>query len=75
LAELFSSMDASRRQTFPVTRSPFLGVAIVLGVGVSTVRRMVADGRLPAVQLGPPGSTVRVRYSARDALASDVEER
>jgi excisionase family DNA binding protein len=26
-----------------------------------TVRRMIADGRLPAVQLGGPGSAIRVR--------------
>ena len=39
-------------------------VALKLGISAPTVRRRIASGELPAVQLGGPGSAVRV--DARD---------
>jgi excisionase family DNA binding protein len=35
-------------------------VAFRLGVHPMTVRRMIRDGRMPAMQLGGPGTAVRV---------------
>jgi excisionase family DNA binding protein len=46
---------------------PFLSiaeVAVLLGVSAPTVRRKVADGDLPAVQLGGPGTSIRVPRKA-----------
>jgi excisionase family DNA binding protein len=34
--------------------------ADMLGVTEKTVRRLIAAGRLPALQLGPPGSSIRI---------------
>jgi excisionase family DNA binding protein len=34
--------------------------ATMLGVTEKTVRRLIAAGRLPALQLGPPGSSIRI---------------
>jgi excisionase family DNA binding protein len=42
--------------------------ARVLGVDRSTVRRMLRDGRLPAVELGP--RTIRIPKSAIEALGN-----
>ena len=42
-------------------------VALELGVSAETVRRKVRTGELPAVQLGGPGSTVRVSRVALEA--------
>ncbi len=40
-------------------------VALRLGVSTPTIRRKVAEGELPAVRLGGPGSSLRV---SREAL-------
>jgi excisionase family DNA binding protein len=34
--------------------------ATILGVTEKTVRRLIAARRLPALQLGPPGSSIRI---------------
>jgi excisionase family DNA binding protein len=34
--------------------------ASLLAVTGKTVRRLIAVGRLPALQLGPPGSSIRI---------------
>jgi excisionase family DNA binding protein len=34
--------------------------ADLLSVTEKTVRRLIAAGRLPALQLGPPGSSIRI---------------
>ena len=49
--------------TTSAARSAYLTVAEVAGVihcSEPTVRRRIRDGELPAVQLGRPGSAVRV---------------
>lgn len=40
--------------------------ADILGVGHQTVRRKIRDGELPAVQLGGPGSHIRIPRDAFD---------
>jgi excisionase family DNA binding protein len=49
--------------TFAKPESEFLSIAEVameLGVSAPTVRRKIAAGQLPAVQLGGPHSSIRV---------------
>jgi excisionase family DNA binding protein len=41
--------------------------ADLLGVNHQTVRRKIAQGELPAVQLGGPGSHIRIPRDAFDA--------
>jgi len=41
--------------------------AAMLRVHPMTVRRMITDGRLPAVQLGPPGTLIRIPRDELDA--------
>jgi excisionase family DNA binding protein len=41
--------------------------ADLLGVNHQTVRRKIAQGELPAVQLGGPGSHIRIPRAAFDA--------
>lgn len=51
-------------------------VAIALQVSVPTVRRKITEGELPAVQLGGPGSSLRVPRAALTAwLWSEGETR
>jgi excisionase family DNA binding protein len=47
--------DAHTRELIPVKE-----VAARLRLHPMTVRRMIDDGRLPAVQLGGPGTAIRV---------------
>jgi excisionase family DNA binding protein len=53
-------------------------VAMRLGVSAPTIRRKVAEGQLPAAQLGGPGSTIRVPSRAVErwlwADASEVRD-
>jgi excisionase family DNA binding protein len=42
-------------------------VAGELACSEPTVRRRIRDGELPVVQLGPPGSAVRISRAARAA--------
>ena len=42
-------------------------VADYLHVSIATVKRRIGSGELPAVQLGGPGSTVRVRRDELEA--------
>src|SRR4051794_33268110 len=52
------------------THEPFLAVKQVaheLGISPATVRRRIEAGELPAVQLGGPGSAVRIPRAALDA--------
>jgi len=44
-----------------------------LKVSDATVRRMIADGRLPALQLGGPGTSIRVDSSALESWLYDDE--
>lgn len=49
--------------TASVTIRPLLSVAetaALLGVSVRQVRRLIASGELPALQLGGPGSAIRI---------------
>ena len=39
-------------------------VALKLGISAPTVRRKIAEGELPAVRLGGPGSSLRVSRSS-----------
>jgi excisionase family DNA binding protein len=41
--------------------------ANLLGVSYQTVRHKIAQGELPAVQLGGPGSHIRIPRAAFDA--------
>jgi len=42
-------------------------VALELGVSAPTIRRRIAAGELPAVQLGAAGASVRIPRAALDA--------
>jgi excisionase family DNA binding protein len=41
--------------------------ALKLGVSAPTIRRKIATGELPAVQLGGPGSSIRIPTAALEA--------
>jgi excisionase family DNA binding protein len=64
--------------TTPDHSGPYLTVAEVaaeLSCSKATVRRRIRDGELPAVQLGRPGSAVRVPRAGLEAwLYADVIE-
>jgi len=51
--------DAPSRQFLTVAE-----VAMRLGVSAPTIRRRIASGEIPAVQLGGPGTSVRVPHAA-----------
>ena len=46
-------------------------VARRLGVSAATVRRRVADGQIPAAQLGGPGSSVRIPATGLERWLED----
>lgn len=48
-------------------------VALKLRVSVPTIRRKIAQGELPAVQLGGPGSALRVSRSALDEWLQPID--
>jgi excisionase family DNA binding protein len=59
-------------------RSEYMSVAEVameLGVSAPTVRRKVAEGELAAVQLGGPGSSIRIPRAALEAWLWAAPER
>jgi excisionase family DNA binding protein len=54
--------DATLRQYLTIAET-----ADLLGIHPSTVYRRLEDGELPGVQLGPPGSAIRIPRAGLDA--------
>lgn len=71
-------MDTIEHAATTEHAAEFLSIAEVasrLGVAPVTVRRKIETGELPAVQLGGPGSTIRIPRRALEAwLWSGTEE-
>lgn len=62
--------DGWRQMTTAAPEREYLTIAEValrLGISVPTVRRKIAAGELPAVQLGGPGTAIRIPHARLEA--------